>query len=105
MRDLLDNYPDFEKITTDYLFGGKTTLEKDVSVLLTTLHQLKKFLLKKEIKTNNLKILVIDEADSVFGGDFGRNTAKILFSKLLKNIEYKFIMVSATFTDDFKKTI
>jgi hypothetical protein len=38
LRDLLDEYKGFEKITSDFSFGGKSTIEKDVGVLLTTLH-------------------------------------------------------------------
>lgn len=49
-----------------------------------------------------LKWLVFDEADNVFATDFGKNFAKQLFSKYLKGIDYKFIMTSATMTDDFR---
>jgi len=47
-------------------------------------------------------MIVIDEADNVFANDFGKNTAKQLFNKYLKDCDYKFIMTSATMTEEFK---
>lgn len=61
--------------------------------------------MKKEIILDNLKWLVIDEADSVFSSDVGKNFAKQLFNKHLSKIDYKFIMTSATMTDDFRDVI
>lgn len=47
----------------------------------------------------------MDEVDSVVSSDFGKNSAKMLFNKYLKNSEYKFILTSATMTDDFREVV
>lgn len=104
LRDLLDNYEGYTKITTDYLFAGKT-IEKDVNILLSTLHQIKTLYLKKQLNLERVKLLVIDEADHVVATDLGKNTAKLLVSKYLKKEQYKFIMTSATMTEDFKQVL
>ena len=87
------------------MFGGKTDIQKNVHVLLTTIHQLKKLIVKKQIDLKNLKVLVMDEVDSVVGNDFGKNTAKLLFNKYIKECNYKFILTSATITEDFKEVV
>lgn len=92
-------------MTTDYLFGGKSNPNEDIQVLFSTIAQLKKVVLKKQMNLTFLKWVVVDEADSVFSTDFGKNFAKQMFKKILKDIDYKFIMTSATMTDDFRDVI
>lgn len=66
---------------------------------------MKKIIVKKQVDLKNLKVLVIDEVDSVVGSDFGKNTSKMLFNKYLKDSNYKFILTSATMTDDFREVM
>lgn len=50
-------------------------------------------------------MIIVDEADNVYASDVGKNFAKQLFQKYLKNLNYKFIMTSATMTDDFRDVV
>lgn len=99
---LTENY---KPMAVDYLFGGKWDLEGDCQVLVSTVAQLKNCFIKKKIDPKNIKLLVVDEADSVFESDLGKNFFAGLITKLQKTNDFKIILTSATVTEDSRKII
>lgn len=102
LTSLTEGYKD---IKADYIFGGKKEIDGECQVLISTVIQLKNAFAKKKIDPKNIKLLIVDEADSVFEGDMGKNFFASLIVKLQKTNEFKIIMTSATVTEDSRKII
>ena len=102
LSSLTEGYKD---IKADYIFGGKKEIDGECQVLISTVIQLKNSFAKKKIDPKNIKLLIVDEADSVFEGDMGKNFFSSLIVKLQKTNDFKIIMTSATITEDSRKII
>jgi ATP-dependent RNA helicase DDX19/DBP5 len=105
LRDILDNYEGYQKVTTDYLFGGKSEIAKNVQILLCTIAQLKKCVTKKTMSVEKIKMIAVDEADHVFESDLGKTFFGLFINKILKRDDYKMLFTSATMTEDFQKVM
>lgn len=102
LHNIVDNY---KPITTDYLFSGKKEVNSDCQVLITTVAQLKNVLTKKSIDLKNVKLIAVDEADSVFDSDVGKNFFMMFIVKLQSTNTLKIIFTSATVTENSKQVI
>jgi len=102
LHNIVDNY---KVITTDYLFGGKKDLNSNCQLLLTTVAQLKNSLAKKMVDLKNVKLIAVDEADSVFDSDVGKNFFMSFIVKLQTTNNFKIIFTSATVTENSKQVI
>ena len=102
LHNIADNY---KVISSDYLFGGKKDLNPNCQLLLTTMIQLKNSLSKKLIDLKNVKLIAVDEADSVFDSDVGKNFFMSFIVKLQTTNTFKIIFTSATVTENSKQVI
>lgn len=101
-HNITDNYKD---ISSDYLFGGKKDLNPNCQLLLSTVMQLKNSLDKKLIDIKNVKLIAVDECDSVFDSDVGKNFFMSFIVKLQLTNTFKVIFTSATVTENSKQVI
>lgn len=95
----------YKKLNVDYVFGGKTNLNKYVQILISTLAQIKQAASKNTLDFSQVEQVVVDEADHVFESEFNRTFFQQFHFRLMKNPNFKVIFTSATMTDDFKKVI
>lgn len=95
----------YHPLTVDYVFSGKTEVQKDTTILVSTIVQVRNLLQKKTLAMENIDFVVVDEADSVFDADLNRNFFQSLISKLFKAPNFKAIFTSATMTDNFRKAV
>lgn len=102
LNNLVEGY---KAITTDYLFGGKKDLAPDCQLLLTTVAQLKNVLAKKLVDLKNVRLIAVDECDSVFDSDVGKNFFMSFIVKLQSTNTFKIIFTSATVTENSKQVI
>lgn len=85
----------------EILFGGKQVEKEQIDVLITTFEQLKNNLIKKKVSLTQTKFVVIDEADNVLRTEFAQNYCLQLFNRLLAGKQVRFLMISATSTEEF----
>lgn len=70
LRTFLEETESLKDREIDFLFGGKYLQKEKFDVLITTFEQLKNNILKKKVLVQNVKFVIIDEADNVLRTEF-----------------------------------
>ena len=95
----------FISVNIDYAFGGKTAVDKEARVLISTVMQVKFAVTKKQMDFNAIDLIVVDEADHVFDTDQGKSFFQPFVHRLLNSPNFRLIFTSATMTQDFRQIV